>query len=66
MALPTSWNEDDKGSKSRMRWIALSCLSSLVNTSDLNNLIRPVKLMRLWLGVTYLLFAKTSKKQKDN
>ena len=62
---PTSWNLLDKGWKSRMRWMALSCLSLLTNTSDLSTLLRSWTLTRLKLGATCLLFAKIAEKQKQ-
>jgi len=63
---PTSWNLFDNGSKFRMRWITLSCLSSLTNTSDLRTLLRSVMLTKLRLGATCLLSAKTAEKQKHS
>ena len=46
--------------------MALSCLSSLTNTSDLSTLLRSWMLMKLMLGATYLLFAKIAKKQNHD
>ena len=45
--------------------MALSCLSSLINTSDLNTLLRSGMLTKLRLGATYLLYAKTTEEQND-
>ena len=59
IAWPTSWKLSEIGSKSRMRWTALSCLFSLTNTSDLRTLLRSAMLTKLRLGAMCLLFAKT-------
>ena len=45
--------------------MALSCLSLLINTSDLNTLLRSGMLTKLRLGATYLLYAKTTEEQND-
>ena len=47
IAWPTSWKLSKIGSKSKIRWIALSYLSSLTNTSDLRTLLRSVTLTKL-------------------
>ena len=62
MVWPTSWNWVNKGLKLRIRWTALSCLSSLTNTSDLGTLLRPAKFTRLRWGFTYLLSTKAFEK----
>ena len=64
MALPTSWKASDSGSKSRMRWTALNCPSSLINTSDLRILLRPATLTKLRRGAICFLSAKISEEQK--
>ena len=46
--------------------MALSCLSSLINTSDLNTLLRSGMLTKLRLGATYLLYAKTTEEQNHS
>ena len=66
IAWPTSWNLSNKGWKSRMRWMALSCLSLLINTSDLSTLLRSWTLTRLKLGATCLLSTKIAERQKHD
>ena len=63
IAWPISWKLSDSGSKSRMRWTTLSCLSSFTNTLDLRTLLRFATLTKLRLGATCLLSAKTPKEQ---
>ena len=58
----TSWKMSDRGSKSKMRWAALSYLSLLMNTSDLRTLLRSGMLTKLRRGVTCFLSAKTTEK----
>ena len=66
IALPTSWNASERGTKSKIIWMAHNCLSSLTKISDLNTLLRLRTLTRLSLGATCLLSAKTSKEKNPS
>ena len=63
ITLPTSWNASEMGTKSKIRLTACNYLSSLTKILDLNTLLKPGTLMRLSLGATCLLFAKTSEEK---
>ena len=63
IAWPISWKLSEIYSKSKMRWTALNCLSSLTNTSNLRTMLRFAMLTKLRRGVTCLLSAKTAKEQ---
>ena len=65
IAWPISWKLFDSGSKSRMRWTALSCLSSFTNTLDLRTLLRFATLTKLRLGAMCLLSAKNSRGEES-
>ena len=64
--LPTSWKLSYNGSKSSMRWTALSYLSSLTNTSDLRTLLRFATLTKLRLGAMCLLSTKTTEEKNHS
>ena len=63
IALPTSWNASEMGTKSKIRLKARNYLSSLTKILDLNTLLKPGTLTRLSLGATCLLSAKTSEEK---